>query len=77
MNEQSKIHNPSSANDLGNDPITSTAFWECAKDGDCRRVTEKVTASYLERAWLKLPPHIQEAIIMLVDAALSLPQVNQ
>lgn len=69
MNEGAISPNHFPANDLAKEPIPPTAFWECASDSDCRCVAEDVVPFFVRQAWPRLPPHIKDAILTLIDAA--------
>jgi hypothetical protein len=56
-------------NDLERGASEQEAFWKCPSGSSCQSVTLSDAPDYLAEAWPKLAPHVREAILTLVDAA--------
>jgi len=77
-NEQATLHNQFEGNDFGNRPIPLGASGECRPSSDCQCSScadmcldaPSASIQYVAEAWSSLPPHIREAIMTLIDAAL-------
>lgn len=63
MNEQADLPNQHSANNLGKEQIPPTAFWECARVGDCPNPTSFVStdASAAAILWRDRPSALGNA----------------
>jgi hypothetical protein len=48
----------------------SAAFGEYASGNNCLPVTVGDASLFISKVWPHLPPHVREAILTLVDAAL-------
>jgi len=71
LNPQASCPNELPANDLEKIPRPPTAFWDCAKSGNCHCLAASGTPEFLLHSWPRLPPHVKETIFTLFDAALS------
>src|SRR5205085_12484551 len=71
LNEETNPPKSYEGNELEKEPLLSGASGECAQNSDCPSVTGSVIPAIVVRAWPILPPHIREAIIVVIDAALT------